>query len=254
MKQQNDLDRISLQVIQKIYQCLFQAVGEDYQEAESHLELETHISQPFMIWDLINRNLIRSFSESDILYSTKKRGMWEILLLYDKKSKMLLSFMKDARFKDIQKTNRGHKPQYMRALLLLNQSLQAKMKQQKLFYITEPDECDNEQLKALLNSLCANFMEPIVSEVKHHALIVFSSNYGQLTSLKAYVLDSDLDVVTDKDLLDVVKPVMSNEVDKVSKDDAKHKQPKLTEKANRRLKQKELVALKSLEKSDDKQD
>lgn len=253
MKQQNDLDRISVQVVQKIYQCLFQAIGEDYQEAESHLELETHISQPFIIWDLINRNLIKSFSGSNVLYSTKKRGMWEVLLLYDKKSKMLLSFMKDTRFKDIQKSSKRHKPQYIRALLLLNQSLQAEMKQQKLFYITEP-ECDNEQLKVLLDSLCANFMEPVVSKVKHHALIVFSSSYGQLTSLKAYILDSDLDVVADKDLLDVVKPIMSNEVDKVSKDDAKHKQPKLTEKANRRLKQKELVALKSLIESNNKQD
>lgn len=250
--EQNDLDRISAQVVQNIYQCLFQAVGEDYQEAESYLGLETHISQPFMIWDLINRNLIRSFSESDVLYSTKKRGMWEVLLLYDKKSRMLLSFMKDARFKDIQKANRGCKPQYIQALLLLNQSVQANDKQQKLFDIAEPDY--NEHLKTLLDSLCANFMEPIVSEIKHHALIVFSSSYGQLTSLKAYVLDSDLDVVSDKDLLDVVKPIMSNEVDKVSKYDDKHKQLKLTEKANYRLKQKELVALKSLEESGVKQD
>lgn len=253
MDQQNDLDRISTQAIQKIYQCLFQAVGEDYQEAESYLELETRISKPFMIWDLINRNLIRNFSESNVLYSTKKRGMWEVLLLYDKDSKMLLSFMKDTRFKDIRKAKQGNQPQYIRALLLLNQNLQAKIKQLALFDIPEFD-CDNTQLKILLDSLCANFMEPVISKVKHHALIVFSSSYGQLTSLKAYVLDSDLDVVSEKDLLDVSKPIMSNEIDKVSKYDMKHNQHKLTEKANRRLKQKGLIALKSLKESDDKQD
>lgn len=251
MKQQNDLDRIPSQTIQKVYQCLFQAIGEDYQEAESHLELETHISKPFMIWDLINRNLIRSFSESDVLYSTKKRGMWEILLLYDKKSNMLLSFMKDTRFKDIRKVERGRKPQYIRALLLHNQSLQAEIKQQKLFEISKLER-EDERLKTLLDSLCANFMESVVGHVKHHALIVFSSGYGQLTSLKAYMLDSDLDVVCEKDLLDVAKPIMSNEVDKVSKYDSNHKKPKLTEKANRRLKQKELVVLKSLEQTENK--
>ncbi|EQB19882.1 hypothetical protein UNSWDHB_2818 [Dehalobacter sp. UNSWDHB] len=251
MGQQNDLDRISEQVIQKIYQSLFQAVGEDYQEAESHLELETHISRPFMIWDFINRNLIKSFFQTNVLYSTKKRGMWEVLLLYDKESKMILSFMKDTRFKDVRKAKRGRQPQYVKALLLLNKSLQAKVKQQKLFYITEP-ECDNDQLNALLDSLCANFMEPVISEIKHHALIVFSSNYDQLTSLNAYMLDSDLDIVSEKDMLNVAKPIMSNEVDKVSKGDVKHKQPKLTEKANRRLKQKELVALKSMQ--NDKQE
>lgn len=246
MGQHNDLDKISKQVIQKVYQCLFQAIGEDYQEAESHLELETHISRPFMIWDLINRNLIKSFSQTNVLYSTKKRGMWEVLLLYDKESKMLLSFMKDSRFKDIKKAKRGRQPQYIRALLLLNKSLRAKVKQQELFFITKPED-DNDQLKALLESLCSNFMEPIVGEIKHHALIVFSSSDDQLTSLNAYMLDSDLDIVSKRDMLNMAKPIMSNEVDKVSKDDAKHKQPKLTEKANRRLKQKELVALKSMQ-------
>lgn len=253
MKQKNDLERISSQVIQKIYQCLFQAVGEDYQEAESHLELETHISKPYLIWDLINRNLIRSFSESDVIYSSKKRGMWVILLLYDKKSKMLLSFMKESRFKEIQKAKRKNQPQYIRALLLLNQDLQAKVKQQKLFVITDPKDV-NEQLRDLLNSLCANFMEPVVSEVKHHALIVYTSSYGQLTSLKAYVLDTDLDFVAERDLLDVTKPILSNQVDQISKDDDKQKQPKLTSKAKQRLKQKELIALKSKEESDVKQD
>lgn len=178
--------------------------------------------------------------------------MWEILLLYDKSSNMLFSFMKDTRFKDIRKVKRGRKPQYIRALLLHNQSLQAEIKQQKLFGSSET-ECENEQLKTMLDSLCANFIEPVVDKVKHHALIVFSSDYGQLTSLKAYMLDSDLDVVFEKNLLDIAKPIMSNEVDKVSKDDSNYKKPKITEKANRRLSQKGLVALKSLEQTENKQ-
>lgn len=253
MKQKNNLERISSQVIQKVYQCLFQAIGEDYQEAESHLELETHISKPYLIWDFINRNLIRSFSESDVIYSTKKRGMWELLLLFDKNSKMLLSFMKDSRFKEIQKAKRRNRPQYIRALLLLNQGLQARVKQQRLFVITDSEDV-NEQLRDLLNSLCANFMEPVVSEVKHHALVVYTSSYGQLTSLKAYVLDTDLDIVAERDLLDITKPILSNQVDQISKDEVKQKQPKLTSKAKQRLKQKELIVLKSKEESDVKQD
>jgi len=252
MEQQCNYDKISEEVIQKIYQCLFQAVGEDYQEAESHLGLETHISKPFMIWDLINRNLIRVFSDSNVLYSTKKRGMWEILLLYDKESKMLLSFMKDTRFKDIQKAKPGHQPQYIQALLTLNADLQAEVKQQKLFDMGKTQD-DISQLKTLLESLCMNFVEPVVGDVEHHALVVFSSNYGQITTLRACILDPELDVVSEQNWLDVSKPIMTNEIDKASKDNTKQPQPKLTEKAKQRMKQKALVALKVDEEALNKQ-
>lgn len=254
MGQQHDLDKIPAEVIQNIYQCLFQAVGEDCQEAESYLGLKTHISKPFMKWDLIYRNLIRIFSDSNVLYSTKKRGMWEVMLLYDKNSKMLLSFMRDTRFKNIQKAKRDHQPQYMRALLTLNSDLQSEVKQQRLFVDENTStDGDTQQLKELLNALCMGFMEPVIGEIKHHALVVFASNYGQITSLRACILDSDLDVVSEQNWLNVSKPIMSNEVEKVSKDDTKHKHPELTERAKQRIKQKELVALKVDEDATNKQ-
>lgn len=251
MDKQSDLATVSTEVIQKIYQCLFQAVGEDYQEAESHLNLETHVSKPFMIWDLIYRNLIHIFSGSNMLYSTKKRGMWEIMLLYDKDSKMLLSFMKDTRFKTIQNKKRGQRPQYIRAVLTLNSDLQAEVKQQRLFINEEV--VDDSELEVLLDKLCMNFLEPVVSEILHHTLIVFSTNYGQIASLKACVLDKDLDVVDERDWLGCVKPILSNEVGKATKEDALRKQPVITEKAMRRIKQKELVGLKSDEEKKDAQ-
>lgn len=195
--------------------------------------------------------------EDDVLYSTKKRGMWEILLLFDKNSKMILSFMKDTRFEGIQKTKHRHQPQYIRALLLLNQNLQARVKQQKLFGREEiVTERDNQELKALLNSLCTNFTEPVISVVKHHALVVFSSKYGQLSSLKAYVLDSDLDIVYEQDWLNTAKPLMSNEVDTIvsSTEDKKNMQIKLTPKANQRLKQKQLVSIKTANEESEVQD
>lgn len=241
----NNLERISTTIVQKIYQCLFQAVGEDYQEAEAKLDLETHVSKPFIVWDLIYRNLIRNFSDSsdsNVLYATQKRGMWEVMLLFDKESKMLFSFMRDIRFKSIRKVKRWKQPEYIRALLTLNENLQAENKQQCFF--GDNTQQDNLQLKNTLNSLCENFSEPIVSDIDHHVLVVFSSNYGQITSLKAMVLDSDLDIVTEQDWLDISKPMISNEVLTVEKKDSQKKLPALKEKAIKRKKQKELVVLK----------
>ena len=182
------------------------------------------------------------------MYATKKRGMWEILLLYDKESNMLLSFMRENRLKNIRKANQKLQPQYIHALLMLNQRLQAKAKQQTLFDMEKLDR-DDRQLLTMLNSLCENFNEPIMGSIGHHALVVFATNSGQLCSLKAYVLDSDLDIVSEQDWLDQSKPIMSIAIDSVSKDDEKRIQRPLTKKATERLKQKELVAAKALEES-----
>lgn len=51
----NLLDSISQDVKQKIFECISQAIGEDRQEADAHLGLRTHVSGPFLNWDLIYR-------------------------------------------------------------------------------------------------------------------------------------------------------------------------------------------------------
>ena len=56
----NLLNSISQDVKQKIFECISQAIGEDRQEADAHLGLRTHVSGPFLNWDLIYRNLILS--------------------------------------------------------------------------------------------------------------------------------------------------------------------------------------------------
>ena len=67
-----------------------------------------------------------------------------------------------------------------------------------------------------------------------------------LSSLKAYILDKDLDVVCEQDWLNTVKPVMSNTIETAEQS---HDGPALSlkSKATKRLKEKELVALKEQE-------
>lgn len=65
----NLLDGISQDVKQKIFECISQAIGEDRQEADAHLELRTHVSGPFLNWDLIYRNLMNSFGNENVKYS-----------------------------------------------------------------------------------------------------------------------------------------------------------------------------------------
>ena len=76
-----------------------------------------------------------------------------------------------------------------------------------------------------------------------------------LTSLNAYVLDHDLDIVDEHDWLSKSHPIMANTVATILEgtDNNVH-QPKLTEKAKQRRKKKDLVALKSFRENETKID
>ena len=244
----NLLDGIQQEDKQKIFECLSQAIGEDRQEADTVLELKTHVSGPFLNWDLIYRNLINSFSESRLLYSANKRGMWVVLLLYDKSTNLILSFMQDKRFRTIKKRKISQQPKYIRSLISLNSELQSNIKQQHLFDIEESE--DETQLRCVLDELCSGFNGCMDASVTHHALIVFSNKYGRMSSLKAYVLDHDLDVVCEQDWFDSVKPIISNErytAEETTISQAHSLKPKSLE----RLRKKGLVSLK--EKKSEKQ-
>lgn len=238
------LDRVSQSVKQKIYECIFQAICEDCQEADSRLGLRTHISGPFLNWDLIYRNLMNTFGNDNVKYSATVRGMWTVLLLYDVESGLLITFMREARLDTIKHLKDEKRPQYIRSLIALNNKLQAPIKQQSLFLNTL-EQNESELLKTL-EELCANFECHIDNKVLHHALVCFSGKYGTLSSLKAYILDRDLDIVCEQDWLNMAKPIMSNEIETV---ESSYNQSAITlkPKATNRLKEKGLVALKEQE-------
>lgn len=238
------LDSLSTETKQKIFECLSQAIGEDRQEADTVLGLKTNVSGPFLNWDLIYRNLINTFSNSEIHFSASKRGMWEVLLLLDKKSGLLLSFMRDQRFETIKKSKTNRQPQYIRALVSLNAELQSTQKQQRLFDFDEYE--DEPQINQILDNLCIGFEDPVRGADVKHTLVVFSNQFGRLSSLKAYVLDRDLDIVFEQNWLDLVCPIITNEVATTDANSAVTV-PVLKQKSLDRLRRKELVALREAE-------
>ena len=235
------LEKIHNEDIQAIFECISQALEDDRQEALAYLKLRTYVSDPFLKWDLIYRNLMNVFGNDNIKYSVAKRGMWTILLLYDEHNKILFSFMREARFNDIKNRSNFARPQYIQALVNLNAELQASQKQLSLF----PNESKFSQteLEKCLDELCAGFVGDVDTRISKHVLVVFSDKNGIINSLKAYVLDRDLDIVFEQDWLNIAKPLMSS-IPEIVEQAEKDIAPKLKPKALERIREKELVALK----------
>lgn len=244
------LGKISQDIKQKIYECIFQALCEDRQEADAYMGLKTHVSGPFLNWDLIYRNLINAFGDDNVSvkWSTTVRGMWTVLLLYDVESGLLISFMRDTRLEAIKHLKAEKQPQYIRSLIALNDELQATNKQLTLSNdVTSSESQNGTELMKVLDNLCSGFDCPIEHHELHHALVCFSNKYGTLSSLQAYILDCDLDIVEQQNWLDMTKPVMSNEIE-TAKQEHNKSTITLKSKATDRLKEKGLVALKEKKK------
>lgn len=240
---QDSISQITGATVQSIFQCLSQGFGEDYLEADSHLGLITHVSKSFLKWDLFNRNLFIQFASGDILHSFYKRGMWELTLLYSHESNLLMSFMSKNRFRSIQNKRKKEWPLYLRALLTLNAHLQAAIEQQRFF---EDDESENQEYFAhLLNMMCSSLGENGDHTNWRHALVVFDPKYNQISSLNAYVLDANMEIVEECNWLNVVKPVIPNMIETMAQSVTVSKQPILKEKALARMHKKQLVSLKS---------
>ena len=152
--------------------------------------------------------------------------------------------MKDSRFREIRNKKNGSRPQYVQALISLNAELQAPAKQMSLF----PDESKYTQteLAKTLEELCANFEGIVDTKNSKHVMVVYSSKYGSIDSLKAYLLDRDLDVVCEQDWLDSVKPIMSSNPETVSPMETGNVLA-LKPKALDRIREKKLVEIKEQE-------
>lgn len=238
------LSKICQVDIQNIFECVSQAVSEDRQEASAYLGLRTHVSDPFLNWDLIYRNLMNKFDKGNLKHSVTKRGMWTVLLLYDEKSKLILSFMRDTRFNCIRNNKSTACPQYIQALLGLNAELKAPIKQ--LSFFPPKVNIAPSELERTLDELCGNFSGKIDTKNSRHVMVVFSNKFGRIDSFKAYLLDRDLDIVEEEDWLDKTKPIMST-IDETAQSVDVEIVPSLKPKAISRIREKELVAIKEQE-------
>ena len=81
-------------LIAKIVRCVEDAVGDDIQADIQRNDLQTQNSVPSRIWDLLNTNVIRGLDTEDCTIARAHRGPWEMLVIYEKSSQCIFTFMR----------------------------------------------------------------------------------------------------------------------------------------------------------------
>jgi len=238
---------IAKEKIQVIHDCIVNA-----EQAQLDYELSqpmfTNNSRPSSIWDRLNTNIVYNFTDKNVLHVSCKRGMWALLLLYDSTNNLLMSFMREERFKKICNGDNTERPQYIQALLGLNDGYRSKHEQQRIFDVEDSDV--GIYITDLLNSICDSFDNPVDKEIANHLLVVFSTEEKQLTSLRAYIINPYFDIAYEENWLDLVQPMAPDITFESAQEISVKIKPKLTRKAVQRTHEKEMVSLKQKEKAE----
>lgn len=239
---------LSPALIAKMVRCIEDAVGDDIRADIRQHDLQTKNSVPSRIWDLLNTNIIKTLDTEDCTIAKAHRGPWEMLVVYEKSTHCIFTFMREKRFAELR--NRQHKRRCMHYIDMLarqfNADLLADQQQLSLFPNTFSDE---DRLPELVQTMLSD-LEGGVEVVRHHELVLFDTVGYQLTHVRAVMVTPSLDIAqnSEQDWSQYIAADESTVVEKVPNSNVPGNQPNrglhLTAKAmarqKSRPKQKEL--------------
>ncbi|HBF1171762.1 TPA: hypothetical protein KNR44_003278 [Clostridioides difficile] len=206
---------VPVEIISTIVQCINGAVGDKIKEDIKKQNLVTKNSIPTRIWDLLNRDLCEVLNSPDCMAYEAKRGCWGMVIIHEKSSENIFTIMREQRFKEIyEKQPERRNMHYLNELTKnFNEDLKAPVGQISFF----PKKFDDEdKVKEHVQKLLKNLIKDNVV-VKHHALILFNASEYQLTSIRAVMIDTNLDIVTEKDWSSYISIEESTVAEKVDK-------------------------------------
>lgn len=179
-----------------IMRSISEAVGDLIKEDEKRNRLRTRNGNSGRIWDFLNTELCEGFDSPDCMAYVTQRGPWEMVMVYERESKRLFTFMREARFATIRKeTYKRRRMHYLDMLTRhLNADLLAPVGQTTMF---ENAFVDQDNLHELVSRLLRDLQRD-GAIIERHVLVLFESQNYQLTSVRAVMLDSDLDIVAEE--------------------------------------------------------
>lgn len=176
----------------KIVRCVEDAVGDDIRADIRQHDLQTKNSIPSRIWDLLNTNIIKTLDIEDCSIAKPHRGPWEMLVVFEKSTQCILTFMREKRFSELR--NNRHKRGHMHYIDMLtkqfNENLVSEQQQLSLIPHTFSDE---DRLAELVKNMLHD-LEGEADIVSHHVLVLFETVGYQLTHIRAVMVTPSLDI------------------------------------------------------------
>lgn len=215
----------SPQLITKIVRCVEDAVGDDIRLDIRQHDLQTRNSIPSRIWDLLNTNLIKELETEDCTIAKVHRGPWEMLVVFERSTQCILTFMREKRFSQLR--NRQQQRVHMHYIDMLSKQFNEDLlsDQQQLSFI--PHTFSDENRVAELVQAMLHDLEGDAEIVRHHVLILFETVGYQLTHIRAVMVTPSLDIAqnSEQDWSRYISADESTVVEKIANPNAPGNQP-----------------------------
>lgn len=182
----------SPELITKIVRCVEDAVGDDIRTDIRQHDLQTRNSIPSRVWDLLNTNVIKTLETEDCTIAKAHRGPWEMLIVFEKSTQCILTFMREKRFTELR--NRQRKRVHMHYIDMLAKQFNKNLlsDQQQLSFM--PHTFSDEDRLAELVQTMLHDLEGEAEVVRHHVLVLFETVGYQLTHIRAVMVTPSLDI------------------------------------------------------------
>lgn len=162
----------------------------DYEYRENFREhpTVTQNGRGAAIWNNIHTQLVNNFSGDDYQSGKIARGPWSLIYVYDRKSKYLYTFMREANFNNLQKGKKSdHLYHYSNILSRLNDELlgqyQPEYKQMSLFNDVSFDDDVDKRLGELLNEM----INSIDGEISRYAIVLADCSRGVVNEIECVI-------------------------------------------------------------------
>lgn len=211
------------QLIYTIVSCIEDAVGDDIRADVQNNDLQTRNSVPARIWDILNTNLLKRLNTDNCSIARAHRGPWEMLVIYEKSTQCIITFMREKRFSELRKRQRKRSKMHYVDMLArqFNRNLSPDQHQFCLFsHIFSDEDRLNESVGALLHNLNDD-----ADIVRNHVLVLFETSGYQLTSVRAIMVTPNLEIACEQNWSSFIRREQSIIVEKVSDAIAPENQP-----------------------------
>ena len=213
------------EIISKIVRCVEDAVGDDIRADIRQHDLQTRNSVPSRIWDLLNTNIIKTLDANVCTLAKVRRGPWEMLIIFEKTTQCILTFMREKRFSELRSNRRNRVNMHYLDMLSTQFNKELLSDQQQLSFI--PHTFSDENRLAELVQTMLHDLEGDAEIVRHHVLVLFETVGYQLTHIRAVMVTPSLDIAqgSEQDWSQFIAADESVVVDTVNNPDTPGNQP-----------------------------
>ena len=184
------------ELISKIVRCVEEATGDDIRIDIQKNNLQTRNSVPARVWDLLNTNLINELDIDECTIAKTKRGPWEMLVIFEKTTQCIFTFMREKRFEELKKQQAKRKNMHYVDMLSKQFNSDLLSEGRQMSWFDEKSFSDEDRLTELVQNLLSE-LHGEADIVKNHVLVLFETVGFQLTHIRAVMVTPSLDIAKD---------------------------------------------------------